>query len=144
MKFFSAIFCIFAIAANTALASIGGLVYCIDRQIEEHPSHSGTAVGNGEDACCPVELYSSTQELRFSIDCECCIDIKIEPFDFKKANPSVKRIAAKAFPEIDLSSLDLAIFIGEKCVEQKQLTVRAPPIPSGASFEYAATIQFRC
>ncbi|MCB1120971.1 MAG: hypothetical protein KJT03_05450 [Verrucomicrobiae bacterium] len=144
MKPFTAILCICALAMNSALGSIGGMVICIEKDIEEPRHRILATLDDTEGACCPSELSHPTKELRFLIDCHFCVDLVLETADLENAKLSSDRIAAKALPVLELGFINPAGKIGEQWSGLKQSTARIPLIPLGAVTEYAATIQFRC
>ena len=144
MKRLTAILCVCALACNTALASVGGMVYCVDKEIDEHQHLTSMSVAGGEESCCSSELSHSPKEHRYLMDCDLCIDIIIEPADLENAKPSVDRVAAKTLPLFECGFQNLAAKTGEQRPELKQLPARIPLVPLGAITQYAATIQFRC
>ena len=144
MKRVTAILCVCALAWNTVLASVGGMVYCVDKEIDEHQHRTKMSVADGEDSCCSSELSPSPKDPRYLMDCDLCIDIIIEPADLENAKPSVDRATAKALPLFECGFQNLAAKSGEERLELKQSTGRIPLIPLGAITEYATTIQFRC
>ena len=144
MKRLTAILCVCALAWNTAIASVGGMVYCVDKEIDEHQHLTGISVAGGEESCCSSELSNSPKELRYLINCDLCIDIIIESADLENAKLSVDRVTAKALPLFECDFQNFAAKSGEQRLELKQSTGRIPLTPLGAITQYAATIQFRC
>lgn len=144
MKRFTAIFCIFALACNTALASFGGMVHCFEKELDEQQLITVSAIVKGEEPCCSSGLSRSSNPSRSLLDCDLCIDIVIEPADLENAKPSVDRVIAKALPLFECGFQNLTAKSCEQRLELKPSTVRIPLIPLGAITQYAATIQFRC
>jgi len=140
MKRIAAILCFFAIAWNTALASVSGIVYCIDKSLDEQPD---TAVQASYVDCmdvCPFESRTTSSPLPF--ECELCIDFEIDADELKNSNLSGERIAIKA--PLAIEWIPLAILsISQEEFTYTSLPPRAPALERSASREYASTIQFR-
>jgi hypothetical protein len=142
MKIFTAMLCIIALAANTALATLGGISYCVEKDINGRVSYG--CVRESPDPCCPDRDTRSKAFAQLLIDCDICVDGEVEASDLVDATSSFNRITVKAPLAITwISSAQWIRQRAEYYLEQR-LPDRVPPAQLRASQQYADTIQFRC
>lgn len=141
MKSFVALIFTIALACNSALAGIGGFVYCVEKNSGKLCIVSAeNAPGNPEE-CCPFEQTKSLSSLPLPFECDDCTDYEIDLSD-EGTTVSVDRVVVKATAVIDWISTYWIVVHGEAAVS-KNVLVRAPPIQSRASQLFADTVVFR-
>jgi hypothetical protein len=141
MKFFSASVCFFALFCNLTVASFGGMIYCIEKASGELCSVSASELFLSSDKCCPVDPSQNQSTGTFPFDCDHCTDIETAEGD-RELGPMVERIGLKTPAAQEWISVDLIPVRGATSLLRK-ISTKAPPIPCGASRQYADTIQFR-
>jgi len=142
MKIFTAMLCLFALASNTALATLGGISYCIEKDINGRVSFG--CVQESPDPCCPDRDAQSMPFDQHLIDCDVCVDVAIEASGLLGATSSFNRIAVKAPLAITWTpSAHWLCQRAEYHLEQRT-PAQDPPVEVRASQQYADTVQFRC
>lgn len=141
MKSLVALIFAIALAGNSALAGIGGLIYCVEKDSGELCSLATEKASGLPKECCPFEQAKSLANVPLPFECDHCTDYEIDASD-EGATPSVDRVVVKAAAVIGWISTDLIVVRSETGV-LKNAPVRAPPIQNGASQLFADTVVFR-
>ncbi|EDY82945.1 hypothetical protein VDG1235_2568 [Verrucomicrobiia bacterium DG1235] len=137
---FALIFTI-ALACNSALAGIGGWVYCVEKGSGTICSVTSEKTANLPENCCPIEEVKSSANAPRPFECDHCIDYEIDASE-EEATVSVDRVVVKAIAVIAWTSTDLIVVRNEEIIS-KNTPVRAPPIQNGAARLFADTVVFR-
>jgi len=142
MKIATTMLCLFAFAVNTALATLGGISYCIKKDINGRVSIG--CVQKIPDPCCPDRDTESMPFDQHLIDCDICVDGEIEAGDLLGARAGFDRIAVKAPLATTWNpSAHWLCRPAEHHLEQRT-PARDPPVELRASQQYADTVQFSC
>lgn len=137
---FALIFTI-ALACNSALAGIGGWVYCVEKDSGTICNITSEKASGLPEKCCPIEEAKSSANVPRPFECDHCIDYEIEASE-EEATVSVDRVVVKATAVIAWTSTDLIVVRNEE-INSKNAPVRAPPIQNGAAQLFADTVVFR-
>lgn len=144
MKLLTASICSLALVCNVALAGIGGVVYCLEKISGERCVTSTSFLAGDPDArtnCCPFGQPLHPAGDPAPSDCEHCLDLEIEGND-SEAAPALEREVLKTPAATNWIFTDL-VPARDQVGLLKKISTRAPPIPCGASRQYAETIRLR-
>ena len=141
MKSLIAIICITAIAINSAISGVEGVVYCIDKEPGQFCGNSNSEPLSDSGSCFPFEKARKAATTPMPYDCSLCIDFEITGSD-SEVPPRDLQVILKAAPVIVLISTEIIPVRGVTTVSKSQPT-RAPPGQFRASRQYADTVQFR-
>jgi len=131
----------FALVCNMALASVGGIVYCIEKDSGKFCNVSTNKASGPQEDCCPFEQAKSLANLPLPFECDLCTDYEIEGTN-EQATTSVDRVVVKATAVIGWVFTDLNVVRSETAAI-KNAPVRAPPIQNRAAQLFADTVVFR-
>lgn len=130
-----------ALACNSALAGIGGWVYCVEKDSGAISSVTSEKASGLPEKCCPIEEAKKSANFPLPFECDHCTDYEIDASD-EGATVSVDRVVVKATAVIAWTSTDLFVVRNEETLS-KNAPVRAPPIQNRAAQLFADTVVFR-
>ncbi len=130
-----------ALACNSALAGVGGLIYCVENDSGEVCSVSAENASGIPETCCPLEQAKGLASFPLPFECDHCTDYEVD-VSGEGATPKVDRVVVKANAVMAWISTDLIVVRSKKAVFKKA-PARGPPIQNGASQLFADTIVFR-
>ena len=144
MKPLIALFSILSIAFNTALAGVGTVILCEHIEGDSHLVIE-TAHGNEElGDCCDHGAGIGSHSSEAEDDCSDCFDTEIDTNTSDEALSSVERVKVKAPQTLFLNLAHATIDFPKARFYAELLPERSPLVATGASYEYVATVQFRC
>jgi hypothetical protein len=144
MKRLTAILCFLTLAWNTALGSIGGILFC------EHDGgneHWISKVAHGQEAheeCSHPNETSPSEGVLFRTDCNSCTDIEIEAKDLDAVLKKFDRSGLKAPLVIAWAAITQAITFPEVRFARELQSPRVPNIVRNATLQFTDTVQFLC
>lgn len=130
-----------ALACNSALAGVGGLIYCFENDSGEVCSVSAENASGIPETCCPLEEAKGLASFPLPFECDHCTDYEIDSSD-EGTTVSIDRVVVKATAVIDWVATDL-IVVRSEAANLKNPPARAPPVKNGASQLFADTVVFR-
>jgi len=141
MKSLVALIFTIALACNAALAGIGGLIYCVEKDSGKLCIVSVENSPGNPEGCCPFEQTKSLSSLPLPFDCDDCTDYEVDVSE-EGAASSVDRVVVKATAAIGWISMEF-FFTRSESAALKNAPARVPPILNGASQLFANTVMFR-
>ena len=145
MKQLAAIFCLFTIALNTALAGAGTLIICEHESGDMHQISRAKHAEQAHGKCCHHDGSLSRDDSGEDQSCDSCTDAEVEVEKLDEAMASVDRIVLKAPLATTAWEAGAHLATIPQALSVKALQPsRAPLLVRGAAAFYADTVQFRC
>ena len=144
MNRLTAILCLLTLAWNTALGSIGGVLFCEHDGGNEHWISKAAHAQEVHEECSHPNKTTPSEGVIFRTDCNSCTDIEIEAKDLDAVLKKFDRSTLKASFVIAWVAITQAITLPEVRFARELQSPRVPDIVRNATLQFTDTVQFLC
>jgi hypothetical protein len=144
MKRLTALLCLMTLAWNTALGSIGGILFCEHEGGNEHWISKAAHGQEAHEECSHPNEASLGEKDLLRNDCNSCTDIEIEARKLESVSPNFNRIVIKAPLVIAWATTTQAITIPETRFARELKSPRVPHIVWNTTLQFTDTVLFLC